>query len=155
MGKSPRRTLWRAGILALVSFLLFGFILLPIRIRGVSMEPTYGDGSINFVNTLSYRFREPRRGDIVAIRLAGRRVMLLKRVVGLPGEHLAFREGTLIVNGQPIPEPYRKGGYDWNLPEVKIGSDEFFVIGDNRRMPPEFHEHGRVRRHKIAGGPLF
>ena len=153
-GTSPRRTLGRAVILALVSYLLFGFILLPIRVTGISMEPTYRDGSINLVNTLRYRFRPPRRGDVVAIRV-GRRVMLLKRVVGLPGERLAFREGILTVNGQPIPEPCRKRRPRWNLSEVKIGPDEFFVVGDNRFVPPAFHYHGRVRRHKIVGGPLF
>ena len=119
------------------------------------MEPTYRDGSINFVSTLRYRFREPRRGDIVAIALAGRRVMLLKRVVGLPGERLAFRDGTLIVNGRPTPEPYLKNGYDWNMPEVEINSDEFFVVGDNRQMPFETHLSGRAKRHKIVGGPLL
>jgi len=119
------------------------------------MEPTYRNGSVNFVNTLRYRFREPRRGDIVAISLAGRRIMLLKRVIGLPGERLAFREGALIINGQPTPEPYLKSDYNWNMPEIKIDSDEFFVVGDNRQMPLEEHLHGRVKRHKIVGGPLF
>ncbi len=159
IGKSPRRTLCRASILALVSFLLFGFILLPIRVIGISMEPTHRDGSINLVNTLRFRFRELCRGDIVAIRLAGRRVLLLKRVVGLPGERLAFREGILIINGEPVPEPYLepclKRRPRWNIPEVKIGPDEFFVVGDNHWIPPAFHEHGRVKGYRIVGGPLF
>lgn len=154
-GKSLRQTLVRAFVLALVSYLLFGFILLPIRITGISMEPTYRNNSINFVNTLRYRFRPPRRGDIVAIRLAGRRAMLLKRVVGLPGEYLAFWKGDLIVNGQPISEPYLEKFYRWNVPKVKISPDEFFVVGDNRFIPPELHEYGRVKSHKILGGPLF
>ena len=119
------------------------------------MEPTYRNGSVNFVNTLRYRFHEPRRGDIVAIILAGRRVMLLKRIVGLPGERLAFRDGALIINGHPVPEPYLKSGYDWNMPELEVGPDEFFVVGDNRQMPLEVHLHGRVKRYKVVGGPLF
>lgn len=155
IGKSPRRTFKRAAILLVVSFFLFRFILLPVRITGISMEPTYGDGSINFVNTLRYKFRQPERGDIVAIILAGRRIMLLKRVVGLPGERLMFRDGNLIVNGHLTPEPYLKNSYHWTTLEVEINSDEFFVVGDNRQMPPEAHQHGRVKRYKIIGGPLF
>ena len=155
MGKSPRRTLWRVGILVLVSYLLFGFVLLPIRVVGISMEPTYRDGSINLVNTLRFRFRQPRRGDVVAIKLAGKRVMLLKRVVGLPGERLAFRKGILTINGQPFPEPCLKRRRRWNIPEVKIGPDEFFVVGDNRLIPPRVHYHGRVKSYRIIGGPLF
>ncbi len=158
MGKSPRRTLERAGILVLVSFLLFGFLLLPIRITGISMEPTYRDGSINLVNTLRFRFRQPRRGDVVAIKLAGRRVMLLKRIVGLPGDRLAFRKGILTINGQPFLEPYiepHRKRPRWDIPEVKIGLDEFFVVGDNRLIPPRVHYHGRVKSYRIIGGPLF
>ncbi len=119
------------------------------------MEPAYRDGSVNFVNTLRYRFREPARGDVVAIRLAGRQILLLKRVVGLPGERLMFKKGTLIINGHLTPEPYLKSSYDWTTPEVEISLDEFFVVGDNRQMPPEAHDFGRVQRHRIAGGPLF
>ncbi len=155
IGRSPRRTLKRVVILALVSFLVFKFILLPVRLNGSSMEPTYRNGSINFIDTLRYRFREPRRGDIVAISMAGRQVMLFKRVVGLPGERVAFRDGALIINGHPLPEPYLKSKYDWNMPEEKIGPDEFFVVGDNRQVPLKTQLYGRVKRHKIVGGPLF
>jgi len=154
-GKSLRRTLVRAAVLATISFILFKFLLLPTRINGVSMEPRYRNGSINFVNTLRYRFRAPRRGDVVAIRMAGQHVMLLKRIIGLPGERLAFHSGVLIVNGKPTPETYVKDGRDWNLPEVKIGSNEFFVAGDNRSMPIDFYAHGCVERSRIIGGLLF
>jgi signal peptidase I len=126
------------------------------------MEPTYYSGDIIFINTLRYQFREPRRGDIVAISTGIGRVslfrrspLILKRVVGLPGERLAFQKGILTVNGQPIPEPRLKRRPRWNLPEVKIGPDEFFVVGDNRFIPPETHYHGRVKRYRIIGGPLF
>ena len=146
LGRSPRRTLKRVVVLALVSFLVFKFILLPVRLNGSSMEPTYHNGSINFIDTLRYRFREPRRGDIVAISLAGRRVMLLKRVLGLPGERLAFRDGTLIINGHPLPEPCLKSSGDWNMPEEKIGPDEFFVVGDNRQVPLKAQLRSEERR---------
>lgn len=154
-GKSLRRTLVRAAVLATISFIIFKVLLLPIRINGVSMEPTYHNGSFHFVNTLRYRFRTPRRSDVVAIRMAGRHVMLLKRIIGLPGERLAFHSGVLIVNGKSTPETYLKDGCNWNLSEVKIGSNEFFVAGDNRSMPIDLYAHGCVERSRIIGGLLF
>ena len=154
-GKSLRRTLVRAAVLATSSFILFKFLLLPVRIDGASMEPRYRNGSVNLVNTLRYRFREPRRGDVVAIRMAGRQVMYLKRIIGLPGERLAFHNGILMVNGKVTPEPYVKNSCDWNRAEVTIGLNEFFVAGDNRLMPIKAHAHGRVEHSRIVGGPLF
>ena len=56
------------------------------------MLPTYRSNRVNFVNRLSYRFHEPRRGDVVAIRLSGFSVMFMKRIIGLPGESVAFHE---------------------------------------------------------------
>ena len=90
VGKSPRRTFLRAAILGVVCLLVFRFVLLPARVMSDSMEPSYRRGSIRFVNLLVYRFRTPRRGEVVAIKMAGRSVLLLKRITGLPGERIAF-----------------------------------------------------------------
>lgn len=162
-GKNLRQTLLRALILAIVCFVVFGVFLLPARIEGHSMEPTFYGGSIIFINTLHSRFGEPRRGDIVAISTGGGRAsllsrspLLLKRVIGLPGERVMFQNGVLIVNGRQHPEPYvKKRNSSWNMSEVEIGMNEFFVVGDNRSMPMNTHTHGRVRRQRIIGGPLF
>ena len=119
------------------------------------MEPAYRDGSINFVNVLSFYFREPRRGDVVAIAMAGRSVMFLKRIIGLPGETVAFDNGALIVDGRHVHEPYLKTGCDWMMNEVQDSFDEYFVAGDNRNMPLSCHSVGRARRSKIVGAVLF
>lgn len=154
-GKSPQRTFVRSAILAISCFVIFKFLLLPVRIEGKSMEPTYRNGSFTFVNTLRYRFIKLHRFDVVTIRMAGNKIMLLKRVIGLPGELISFEDGKLIINGETIPEEYVKTPYDWNMPGVKIELDEYFVVGDNRIMPIEQHELGRVSNSKIIGGPLF
>jgi len=156
LGKDPRRTLIRAVILAAVCFFLFKFLLIPIRIQGESMEPTYSNGSINLVNALSHRFHSLDRGDIVAIAIgSGRKYMYLKRVVGLPKERVSFKKGTLFIDGKEKLEPYVKYEYDWNMEEVAVGADEYFVVGDNRSTPMETHEKGRVRKGKIKGIPLW
>ncbi len=155
VGTSPRRTLVRTAIVAVVAFVLFRYFFIPIHLAGASMEPAFKDGSVNIVNTFSYRFRPPSRGDVAAIRLAGTRVMLFKRIVGLPGERIGFRNGVLIVNGREWPEPYVVYREKWNMPEVTVGSGEYFVVGDNRGTDISGHALGRVDKRRIVGGPLF
>ena len=155
IGASPRRTLVRTAIVALAAFVVFRYFFIPIHLAGKSMEPAYMDGSVNIVNTFEYRFRPPHRGDVVAIRMAGTRVMLFKRIVGLPGERIGFRGGVLIVNGSEWPEPYVAYREKWNMPEVTVGDNEYFVVGDNRGTAIEGHALGRVDKRRIVGGPLF
>src|SRR5258708_11341795 len=108
IGRRPRRTAFRIVVLVTVTFLVFRFVLLIIRIEGISMLPTYHSNRINFVNRLAYVSHAPRRGDVVAIRLAGEHVMLMKRIVGLPNEIVGFHNGRLTINREEIVEPYLK-----------------------------------------------
>jgi signal peptidase I len=155
IGRNPKNTLIRIVVLVVVCFVVFNFILLPIRVTGISMLPAYKDRSVNCVNRLAYLWHEPRRGDVVSIRYAGPHVMLMKRIVGLPGETVAFKDGRVLINGTPLDEPYEKSPCDWNLPPVKLGADEYFVVGDNRTMPAELHTFGRVERERIIGKVLL
>ena len=151
IGRNPKVTLARAVVLAILCFVVFKFVLLHIRVEGISMLPTYQDGSAHFVNRLAYLWHEPRRGDVVSIRLAGVHLMYLKRIIGLPGETVAFVNGQVLINDQVLDEPYEKLSCDWNLPPEKLGPDEYFVVGDNRTMPPENHTFGKVERDRIVG----
>lgn len=152
LGARPARTALRAGVLVAGGALVFGVVLRPVRAHGVSMWPTISDGDLVFVNTLAYRGgATPRRGDIVAIRLAGPRVVYVKRVVGLPGERLRLVDGALEIDGRPIDEPYVRARQPWQVTEVRLGTDEYFVVGDNRGMPQHLHDFGRVARSRILG----
>ena len=155
IGRNPRVTLVRVAVLIVTCFVVFKFILLPARIEGISMLPTYQDRSVNFVNRLAYRWHEPRRGDVVGIRLAGPHVMYMKRIIGLPGETVAFAGGRVLINGEVLDEPYEKTPCDWNCPPVKLGPDEYFVVGDNRTMPWEDHVFGRAQRSQIVGKAIL
>ncbi|HTG99779.1 MAG TPA: S26 family signal peptidase, partial [Vicinamibacterales bacterium] len=68
-GNDPRRTSVRIVVLATLSFIIFKWVLIPLRAEGISMEPTYQSGSLHLVNRLAYRYRKPARGDIVGIKL--------------------------------------------------------------------------------------
>jgi len=155
MGRHPKATLVRIAVLVVTSFVVFKFILLPIRVEGISMWPTYRDRSWNFVNRLAYLRHEPQRGDVVSIRLAGPHVMYLKRIIGLPGETVAFANGRVLINGEKLNEPYEKSPCDWNSPPVVLGPKEYYVVGDNRTMPPELHKHGEIMRSRIVGKLLL
>lgn len=155
VGRNPKSTLIRAVILGIFCFFLFKYLLIPTRIYGTSMEPAYRNGSVNFVNTIPYLLHDPMRGDVVAIAMTGRRVMLLKRIIGLPGETVAFVGGKLLINGEKFPEPYIKTDCQWMRKEVRNSPDEYFVAGDNRSVPISAHALGRVERKKIIGGVLF
>jgi signal peptidase I len=140
-------------------FLVFKFILPPIRVIGISMLPTYPDRSRNLVNRFAYLRHGPRRGDVVAIRLtvpadvqlAVPKVMYLKRIIGLPGETVAFVDGRVLINGEILDEPYEKLSCDWNYPPVTLAADEYFLVGDNRSMPQADHTFGRCKRSQIVG----
>jgi signal peptidase I len=164
-GRNLKVTLLRATVWAAVFLVVFKFILLPIRVTGISMEPAYHDRSVNLVNELAYLRHAPQRGDVVAIRfiqtdgtisrLEPPHVMLLKRIIGLPGETVAFANGRVLINGKILDEPYEKTDCDWNSAPVTLGPDQYYVGGDNRSMPPEDHVHGQCERNQIVGKALL
>ena len=151
IGRNPKATLVRVAILVVACFIVFKFVLLHIQVEGISMLPTYPDRSKHFVNRLAYLWHEPQRGDVVGIRLAGPHVMYMKRIIGLPGEAVAFVDGRVLINGETLDEPYEKTPCDWNRAPVKLGPDEYFVVGDNRTMPISYHEFGKINRDRIVG----
>jgi signal peptidase I len=154
-GANPHRTLVRVLVLTALSVITFHWILIPIRTEGISMLPTYRSGSLNLVNRLSYRFRPPARGDVVAIRLAGPHVVFVKRIIGLPGERLEIVRGQVFINGAPLAEPYVQDRQPWNVPEVQLPPRDYFVVGDNRRMRAADHSFGRAEVSRILGRVVF
>jgi len=154
IGRRPQITLLRLLITVLIILSVRQFALLPVRVKGISMLPTYRDGRFTLVNRLAFAFHPPRRGDIVAIRMAGEKVMLMKRIVGLPGETVRFQNGQLYVNDQFIPESYMRLPCDWNEPSKTMKTTEYYFVGDNRSMPAESHEHGVTDRERIVGKAL-
>ncbi|HTR42037.1 MAG TPA: signal peptidase I [Pseudomonadales bacterium] len=155
IGRNPQYTLARIIVLVALCVFLFHYVLLAVKVDGISMQPTYKNRSVNLVNRWAYLWHEPRRGDVVAIRLAGVHLMYMKRIIGLPGETVAFSDGTVLINGQPLAEPYEKWHCDWTLPPKKLDMDEYFIVGDNRTMPSQNHTFGVVERFRIVGKVLL
>jgi len=157
IGRNPRLTLVRIVVLVVTCVILFKFVLLPIRVDGPSMLPTYREGSVNFINRLAFLTREPRRYEVVAVRYSGKSIMLMKRIVAMPGETIEFVGGRVLINGRYLDEPYLKYECDWTVkPEhYQLQDDEYYVVGDNRAMPFEDHKQGVARRERIVGKVLL
>lgn len=115
---------------ALIGLAARQWLIGAVRISGVSMEDTLRDGDIALVTKLDYRIGEPARGDIVVCAFDGREDTYVKRVVGLPGDEIAFSQGRLTVNGRPVSEPYVSSLTDDF--QIAVGEGEYFVLGDNR-----------------------
>jgi len=149
-----RKFLARLLLLGVSCYLFFSFILIPLRIQGQSMEPTYRNGSFAFCLRPQYLFTNIQRFDVVAVRFSGKSVMLLKRVIGLPGDTLEFRQGVLYINGQSIQEPYVQQRKPWNLRPRTITPDHVYVVGDNRSTTMSRHIFGKVAIKRIMGGVI-
>lgn len=150
-GKDPRRILYRLLCVSVLAWLTFTQWLLPIKVTGYSMFPTYRDGQINYANRLAYLWSQPRRGDIVVIRTTGEQVTILKRIVGMPGERVRMDNGRLFINGKQLDEPYLRHEGGWRHQEILLGEGEYWAAGDNRPIS----EFGKVTQSRLAGKILF
>jgi signal peptidase I len=148
-GVRPHRTLFRVVLWAILSLAFFHHLLVPIQIIGSSMSPTYSNGSLNLVNRWSYAGRTPHRGDVIAVRAEGE--LLLKRIVALPGETVAIVRGEIEVDDQVLSDQFSTLKVPWEMDPIRLGANEFFVIGDNRPASV----FCKVRKDDILGKTLF
>lgn len=154
IGEKWRKTLVRTVLVAIVTILICKFLYLPYFTAGKSMEPTVMDNRLIFIDRLAYNSEKPQRGDVVAIRMAGQSVTLLKRIVALPNEALSIKNGVLHINGELLDEPYLLEKGSWNLKDQHLSEGQYFVIGDNRSVPMALHKFGKVSKHRIIGRKL-
>ena len=152
--------IWLVAALALRTW-----VLSLACIRGQSMMDTLRDRERAFVWRLTYRFRAPRRQEVVICHFPGRHwkrckwvpQCFVKRVIGLPGDTIEFREGVLYVNDAPLDEPYlnpARARFMGNRPPVTLGEDEYYVLGDNRDRSSDSRRMGPIRRREIRGRVL-
>jgi hypothetical protein len=112
-------------------------------------------------DTLTYHIRSPRRGEIVGLLPPGRegpmalmpvlRLRLLGRIVGLPGETVEVRQGRVFIDTQQLSEPYLRGTLAIDMPPTKLSAGHFFILGDDRSLPPADYGGGVVPQQRIHG----
>ena len=139
-------------VLAVALFFGVRVLLQNFRVEGPSMSPTLTSGDFLWVNKAVY-FRwngeyvlgGPKRGDIAVLRSpdSNEDIDLIKRVIGLPGDHLRIQHGEVFINGQALEEPYIRFAATYNYPlgggEVVVPPGQFFVLGDNRANSRDSH----------------
>ncbi len=136
------------------------FVAQPFIVSGASMDPTFATGQYLIVDELSYRFDHPSRGDVIVFKYPKDPTQyFIKRVIGLPGETVKIQNGDVFVENTSgttlkLSEPYvtNKGnGADMS---VKLKSDEYFVMGDNRPESSDSRTWGTLPRENIIGRAL-
>lgn len=140
-GLRRRLVAWAVVVAVLVG--VWRWVATPFVVVGDSMAPTLQDWDLCLMRRV--RSYPPRRGDIVVFRTADvPPLYFVKRVVGLPGERIGCEAGQILINGEPLAEPYAMRNREWNWPAVEVPADKVFVIGDNRWYLPEETVHGLV-----------
>ncbi len=126
---------WIAVILvaAAVSFLINRFLIVNATVPTSSMETTIMANDRIIGNRLAYLKKEPERGDIIIFRYPdNEKILYIKRLIGLPGETLAVRDGEVYINGEALDEPYLTVPTLGDFGPYEIPEDGYFMMGDNR-----------------------
>ncbi|MBE6034837.1 signal peptidase I [Aminipila sp.] len=145
-------------IAIVIAFIIMQFIK-PTIVKESSMEPTLYENNYILLNKQAYNFGEPKRGDIIVFHTGlklenGKEKMLIKRVIGLPGETISIDSGIVYINGEPLEENYTKDGYtDGHVEDLIIPEGELFVMGDNRlvSIDSRLDEVGCVKIDDVLG----
>jgi len=137
----------------LIALLLNVFVGQATRVQGQSMEPNLHTDQRLVVEKVSYRFHGPRRGDVVVIRVPSQgEDLLIKRVIGLPGETVEIRDGQVYVDGRLLDEPYTNGTTrSGRIGRVVVPPLHVFVMGDNRDHSNDSRSFGPVPIENIVG----
>ena len=147
---------------ALLALLINSFVFFFARVEGSSMLGTLKDGEVLFVWRAGYVFGQPQRGDIVICHypktkdggyLDQKNTCYVKRVIGLPGDTVSIRQGTVYINGEAPKESYLETERidSQSMEAVVLGEGEYFLMGDNRSDSTDSRRMGAVERGKILG----
>jgi signal peptidase I len=165
-GPRPQRWKWLLRTLrevaetvipaVVIALIINVFLAQATQVLGQSMEPNLHTSQRVVVEKVTYRFLHgPRRGDVVVLNLPEQPDMLIKRVIGLPGETIEVRDGQVYIDGEPIHEPWTTnpgGGY---YGPVTVPPLHVFVMGDNRSASNDSRSFGPVSVDAIIGRAWF
>jgi len=137
------------------------FIFQPFIVKGVSMEPNFKNGDYLIIDEISYRFKEPKRGEVVIFKYPQNPShRFIKRIIGLPNETIEIEGAKIIIlkNGKEevLNEmDYLSFQFYLGKMEVNLKGNEYFVLGDNRDVSFDSREWGILPREYIIGKAIF
>jgi len=144
------REIVETALLTAIIFLLVNAATGRFKIDGSSMEPNLHNDEYVIVDKVTYLFGKPQRGDVVVFYLEGQPKDYIKRVIGLPGETIEVSNGTVLVDGRPLDEPYLTPS-NVTYPQRQLGEDEYFVLGDNRGNSSDSRSFGPIHLSNVVG----
>jgi len=142
----------------LLAFLVIVFLYQPVQVEGTSMMPRLSNHERIFINKFVYRLEPIQRDDIVVFWYPlDPSKSYIKRVVGLPGERVSIRDGSVYIDDKPLVEPYIPPDYfdRQSYPPVLVEPDHFYVLGDHRESSNDSRVWGTVDRKYIYGKAVF
>ena len=137
-------------IIIIVVILVRTFIATPVRVNGSSMYPTLKGNEIMLLNKLGHI----NRFDIVVLKIDGREDNLIKRIIGLPGETVEIKDNDIYINDKKIEDKYGYG-VTYNIDKVTLKEDEYFILGDNRKISLDSRVFGTIHKDEIKGTTNF
>ena len=150
-------------ILALVIVIPIRYFLFqPFLVKGQSMEPNFHDDDYLIIDEISYRFREPKRGEVIVFKYPRNPSQrFIKRIIGLPGETVEISDGKVIVIKNDNPKILDESSYlSQSLKtsgnrKITLGENEYFVLGDNRLVSADSRSWGTLPKKYITGRVIF
>jgi len=135
----------------LIAILINLFLAQPTKVHGLSMEPNLHTDQRLVVEKISYRLHGPRRGDVVVFSVPQSRELLIKRVIGLPGETIEIHDGQVYINGVALKESYLSQETRGHFGPIVIPPLHMFVMGDNRGFSNDSRAFDAVPIKNIMG----
>ncbi len=150
------------AIALIIAFVIIQFVK-PTIVKQSSMEPNFHDKDYLFVSKQAYRFGEPQRGDVVVFDSSltdedGNEKLLIKRIIGLPGEELDIIDEKVYINGVMLEETYTKDGTTYGeIKDLMIPEGQYFCMGDNRDVSIDSRDPdvGCVNEAQLVGKVFF
>lgn len=145
-------------LIIILVVLIRTFIVTPAQVDGSSMKPTLSDNNLVILNKLDYRLNDIKRFDVVVVDIKTEKI--IKRVIGLPGDTVSYKNKTLYINGKKVEENFTHTNdtREFKLGDIgyqKIPGDKYFVVGDNRNNSMDSRMIGLVDKDQILGSVSF
>lgn len=150
------KTILEYALIIIIVLLIRNFVFARVRVDGNSMNNTLHNDDIMILNIIKYKLNDPKRFEIVVFKYKDE--PLIKRVIGLPGDTVAYINGRLILNGKKISESYiDKNNNDTSddFSEITVPKGKYFVMGDNRDNSLDSRFIGLIDRSDILGNANF
>ena len=149
-----------------IAIILTQFFIRPVRVEGLSMYPTLNDKELGFSNIITTKVSSVKRFDVVVIHLKEQNKYIVKRVIGLPGDEIEYRDEVLYVNGTETPEPFLDNAHHnayvddsrefmQDFGPILVEADHYFVLGDNRPNSIDSRNYGLFSKDMISSKNVF